>query len=72
MFRYIKVVLEKERKKGKKAGLKAGLINNVNYRNFGKNEKIGFWKILDFWTNWKNGLLLLLLLLFTTTKNITY
>ena len=38
---------------GKKAGLKASLINNINNRNFGKIENFGFWKILDFWKNWK-------------------
>ena len=62
----------KRGKKEKKAGLKAGLINNINYRDFGKIENFGFWKILDFWKIWKNGLLSLLFLLFTTIKNITY
>ena len=33
---------------GKRAGLKAGLINAINNRDFGKIEIFGFWKILGF------------------------
>ena len=40
------------KKKVKKAGLKAGLINNVNNRDFGKNEILVFGK---FWIFGKFG-----------------
>ena len=56
---------EKGEKKRKKVGLKAGLINNINYRDFGKIGNLDFGK---FWIFGKIGkisyyLLLLLMIL---------
>ena len=41
------------RKKRKKAGLKASLVNNINNRNFGKNEIFDFGNFQIFANFWE-------------------
>ena len=54
-------IMTNGRKKVKKAGLKAGLINSINNRIFGKNENFAFWKILDFWKIWKKIIIFIII-----------